>query len=118
MVPLERWHVDGFGHDKPEAMEARFGSFVSGAQCFDAAAFGISRSEALHMDPQQRVVLQHAAEALSCGGLVGHTSSSSAEHTGVMVGIGSSEYLSMAGAALPMGLYTATGGAISVAAGR
>jgi acyl transferase domain-containing protein len=123
-VPLERWDVDGFAKVSPNALEARFGSFISGAQLFDAAAFSISRPEALYMDPQQRLLLQHAAEALwarvgaspqaagfKAGGGV-------SERTGVMIGIGPAEYVNQTSELLPMGMYFATGGAISVAAGR
>ena len=115
-VPLERWDVDGFAKVSPNALEARFGSFISGAQLFDAAA--------LYMDPQQRLLLQHAAEALwarvgaspqaagfKAGGGV-------SERTGVMIGIGPAEYVNQTSELLPMGMYFATGGAISVAAGR
>jgi acyl transferase domain-containing protein len=42
----------------------RFGSFIDSAEMFDAAAFGISDSEALLMDPQQRIFMECAAEAL------------------------------------------------------
>jgi hypothetical protein len=37
VVPLERWDVDG------TVTDARFGSFVTGADMFDASAFSISR---------------------------------------------------------------------------
>ena len=36
----------------------RFGGFVEDWASFDAACFGISPSEAVLMDPQQRVMLQ------------------------------------------------------------
>lgn len=42
-VPLGRWNVDQFAEVSPNAMESRFGSFVSGAEQFDAALFNISR---------------------------------------------------------------------------
>ena len=116
VVPLERWDVDGFARVSPNALEARFGSFVAGAQLFDAAAFNISRPEALYMDPQQRLLLQHAAEVLA-----GHGSSDKPgerERTGIMIGIGPAEYVAQTSDLLPMGMYFATGGAISVAAGR
>ena len=55
MVPLERWDVDAFAAASPNPNgEARFGSFVLGAQLFDAPAFGVSRPEVIYMDPQQR----------------------------------------------------------------
>lgn len=115
MVPLERWDVERFAAapGPAAALEARFAAFVGGAQLFDAAAFGIGRQEALHMDPQQRLLLEHAAEALS-GGPPGLAR----QRTGVMVGIGPNEHVQVAGALLPLGPHTATGAAISVAAGR
>ena len=119
VVPLERWDVDGFAQVSPNALEARFGSFVSGAQLFDAAAFSISRPEALYMDPQQRLLLEHAAEALAGRTAAPGTGAAlAAERTGVMVGIGPTGYPSQGKDLLPMSLYSATGAAISVAAGR
>lgn len=41
VVPLERWDIDA------STTAARFGSFVAGAQNFDAATFGISRQASL-----------------------------------------------------------------------
>ena len=119
-VPLERWDVDAFAAASPNALEARFGSFIAGAQLFDAAVFGISRPEALYMDPQQRLLLHHAAEVLIWQGLAsaGEPAPANLTRIGVMIGIGPTEYLGQAKDALPMGLYTATGAAISVAAGR
>ena len=104
--------MDAFAAGSPNALDARFGSFVAGAQLFDAAAFGISRPEALYMDPQQRLLLHHAGEALS--GLSG----AATDRTAVMIGIGPSEYVDQSSSLLPMGINIATGGAVSVAAGR
>ena len=54
-VPLDRWDADGL----PEAVvSGRFGGFVADWAGFDAAAFAISPSEAVLMDPQQRVLLE------------------------------------------------------------
>ncbi len=70
-VPADRWDVDEFydldalraGH-----MNTRWGGFVDGIDQFDAAYFGISPREAAHMDPQQRMVLEVAVEALERAG--------------------------------------------------
>ena len=61
-VPLDRWDADRL----PEAvMGGRFGGFVADWAGFDAAAFGISPSEAALMDPQQRVLLQASYHSLA-----------------------------------------------------
>ena len=125
VVPLERWDVDAFVARRPSAFEARFGAFVSGAQLFDAAAFGITSSEAMLMDPQQRLLLQQAAQALyqqraATGDelVCTHGGAFAApERTSVMVGIGPAEYVSETNR-LPLGVHSATGAATSVAAGR
>lgn len=114
-VPLERWDVDAFALQSPNALDARFGSFVVGAQLFDAVAFGISRVEALYMDPQQRLLLEHASEVLTLGS---NKVAATGSRTAVMLGIGPTEYLHQAKNSLPMGLYSTTGAAISAAAGR
>ncbi len=41
-VPLERWDVDSY-RSGANKLETRFGAFVAAADCFDAAAFSISR---------------------------------------------------------------------------
>lgn len=54
-IPLDRWEVDAI----PESnLGGRFGGFVKTWAEFDAAAFGITPSEAALMDPQQRVMLE------------------------------------------------------------
>ena len=115
MVPLERWDVEGFSAAPGPAasLEARFGAFVSGTQLFDLAAFSIGRQEALSMDPQQRLLLEHTAEVLA-----GRPPGLLRQRMGVMVGIGPNEHVQVAGDLLPLGPHTATGAAISVAAGR
>lgn len=115
-MPLERWDVDEFASQSPNALDARFGSFVCGAQLFDAPVFGISNAEAMYMDPQQRLLLECAAEVLTSTN--GRPGTRASAQTGVMLGIGPTEYLHLAKQSLPMGLYSATGVAISVAAGR
>ena len=54
-IPLDRWEADAI----PESnLGGRFGGFVKYWAEFDAAAFGITPSEAALMDPQQRVMLE------------------------------------------------------------
>lgn len=56
------------------ALPAQFGSFLAGAELFDARLFGLHASEAALLDPQQRLLLECAAElvmAAGGGGLAG-----------------------------------------------
>lgn len=60
-VPLDRWDVEL----QPESVASgRFGGFIEGYAVFDAAAFGISPSEAAFMDPAQRVLLEVCLHSL------------------------------------------------------
>lgn len=43
LVPLERWDLEDVQRGSVVPLEARFGSFVEGADVFDGAIFGISR---------------------------------------------------------------------------
>eukprot|EP00941_MAST-03F_sp_MAST-3F-sp1_P001538 g1538.t1 len=62
---------------------------------FDAAEFGISSAEAREMDPQQRILLHVAHEALEDAGLLCNVKSKRdalLEKTGVYIGVGNNDY--------------------------
>ena len=66
-IPLERmdwrkWY-DGSGEELGKCCTNR-GAFITGAALFDNGRFGISAAEATAMDPQQRVSLEVAYEAM------------------------------------------------------
>jgi acyl transferase domain-containing protein len=92
-------------------------ALLDGVDGFDAGFFGISGPEASHLDPQQRLVLETAWEALEDAGLPSRTLT---EHpTGVFVGLYGNDFLTLQ-IANPdeINVYTAPGGAHSVVANR
>ncbi|MET8977519.1 type I polyketide synthase [Streptomyces sp. NPDC004539] len=81
--------------DHPQGTETgvRRGAFLDGVGEFDAAFFGISPREAASTDPQQRLVLELAWEALEDAGIV--PSSLRSSRTSVFVGTLRDDYESL-----------------------
>jgi acyl transferase domain-containing protein len=75
------------------------------------------------MDPQQRILLEMCHETLAAGKVqsveLQHKELDHYSDTGVYVGISYSEYAHAVASAIPgVSTYTATGGSLSVAAGK
>ncbi|WP_249645181.1 type I polyketide synthase [Nocardia sputi] len=95
---------------------ARTGAFLSAVDGFDAAFFGISPKEAAALDPQHRLLLEVAWEALEDAGVV--TERLAGSRTGVFVGMSSNDYLLLSARSGAMGAYAGTGTAHCFGAGR
>ncbi|HEX8742837.1 MAG TPA: beta-ketoacyl synthase N-terminal-like domain-containing protein [Thermoleophilaceae bacterium] len=84
---------------------------------FDADFFGISRAEATHMDPQQRLALEVAWEAIEDAGIPAERLRE--RTTGVFLGVYGSDYVMLQlGRPESITAYTGSGGAHSIAANR
>ena len=71
-VPPDRWNIDQLFNSDPAAagkMNSRWGGFIDQIDQFDPNFFGISPREASQMDPQQRLTLEVAWEAVEDAGL-------------------------------------------------
>jgi acyl transferase domain-containing protein/acyl carrier protein len=79
----------------PDRLVTRYGGFLYDAGDFDPGFFGISPREALIMDPQQRIVLEAAWEALEAAGI--DPGPLRGGDTGVFIGGGSGDYRPPAG---------------------
>ncbi|SDY81301.1 phthiocerol/phenolphthiocerol synthesis type-I polyketide synthase A/phthiocerol/phenolphthiocerol synthesis type-I polyketide synthase B [Amycolatopsis xylanica] len=112
-VPQNRW--DGY-ENVPEDT-TRWGGFLDDIAGFDAEFFGIAPREAARMDPQQRMVLEVAWEALEHAGIAPRSLGGS--RTGVFVGVSGTEYSALSLADVgEVDAWAGTGSALAIAANR
>ncbi len=119
-IPRGRWPVDRFYDPDPDApgkMCTRHGSFLTRPDEFDADFFGISPREAIVLDPQHRLSLETAWEALEHAGYSPAGLAGSA--AGVFLALGNSDYARMVFRQTDrLDAYASTGNLFSAAAGR
>jgi acyl transferase domain-containing protein/acyl carrier protein len=119
-VPPDRYDVDTLYDPTPRLpgkIVTREGGFVSEIDLFDPAFFNISPREAKYIDPQQRLLMEIAWEALEDSGQVAQNLAGS--HTGVFIGMWTNEYEDrMYNAVDDINLYVTTGGGRYSASGR
>jgi len=118
-VPAERWEARAWTSpdpDQPDRMVSSRGGFLPGVDLFDAAFFGIAPREARMMDPQQRLVLETAWEALEDAGIP--PGSLAGSRGGVFLGLCTLDYAWLLRQHGQVDPWSATGSALAVAAGR
>ncbi|MBA2679850.1 MAG: acyltransferase domain-containing protein, partial [Ktedonobacteraceae bacterium] len=119
-VPRERWNIAEYYNPDPMApgkMNTRWGGFLSDIRGFDAAFFDISPREAMYMDPQQRLFLEVAWEALEQAGQSAEQLANS--QTGVFVGVYNDDYsLLTTKDARTLDAYAGLGGELGIIANR
>src|SRR3954467_3717314 len=121
-VPPDRWNVERFYDAEPGIIGksiARRGGFVDGIDQFDRHFFGISPREAPYVDPQHRLLLETAWEAIEDAGVI--LDFERGTDLGVFVGISHNDYQGIQSSSFDhftIGPHTPTGSAHSIAANR
>ena len=119
-VPEDRWDIDAFYDPEPGTpgkMSTRWGGFLEQVDQFDPSFFGISPREVERMDPQQRLVLEVAWEALENAGLAPDKLAGS--QTGVFMGVGNYDYGRLLAKDISrVNAYDGTGNTLSITANR
>lgn len=92
-VPPTHWNVDEYYHPDirtPNKTYCRWGGFIKDADKFESLFFNISPKEAEYMDPQQRVFLEAAYNAIEDAGYA--PEALNGKKCGVFVGVMPSDY--------------------------
>eukprot|EP01133_Synstelium_polycarpum_P017888 gene17888-21338_t len=115
-VPKERWSTS---FHESNATNNHCGGFLNMSEwkCFDPLFFGISPKEAPFIDPQQRLLMSLAWEAMEDAGI--QPSTLRGTQTGVYMGISNHDYLKMSfNNTTELPPYTMTGTNASIVANR
>lgn len=120
LTPSDRWSIDEWlGNEAASSGKElpRWAGFLDQIDQFDPGFFGITPREAIHMDPQQRLVMELAWEALEDAGIPPSTLTGT--NVGVFLGVIWRDYLLLHGDSTELyDIYTATGAAPSILANR
>ena len=85
-----------------------YGNFIDNVGAFDHTFFRTNPKEAMNMDPQQRVLLELAYQAMESSGYLRSHRRESGDHIGCFIGASFTEYLDNTTSNAPTA-YTATG---------
>jgi acyl transferase domain-containing protein len=121
-VPPDRWDVEEYYDPDPDApgkIVSRRAGFIDDVTGFDAPFFGLSKRETMLIDPQHRLLLETAWQAVEHSG----TAPSALANTksGVFVGLGTHDYLGLISEELSpaeIEAYVAIGTSSAAGAGR
>ncbi len=121
-IPPDRWNVERYYDPEPGLAGksiVRRGGFIEDIDQFDPQFFGISPREAPYVDPQHRLLLETAWEAIEDAGIV--LDLERGTDLGVFVGISHNDYQGIQSNAFDhsgVSAHTPTGSAHSIAANR
>jgi len=121
-VPPDRWDVDEFFDPDPDApgkIVTRRAGFIDDVTGFDAPFFGLSNRETMLIDPQHRILLETAWQAVEHSGTA--PSALANTKTGVFMGLGTHDYLGLISEQLSyeeIEAYVAIGTSSAAGAGR
>jgi acyl transferase domain-containing protein len=94
--------------DPGVAKKKFFGNFVDGVEDFEHTFFNINSKDSASMDPQQRVLLELAYQAMDSSGYLRHHERDNFDNVGCFIGSGCAEYHENTSAHAATA-YTATG---------
>jgi amino acid adenylation domain-containing protein len=92
-IPADRWSLNQFYSSRPGYIgksNTRKGTFLNDVKSFDPAFFGINPEDAYVMDPQQRILIELAYEAIHSTKYV--SADLAGRKVGVFLGVTKSDY--------------------------
>lgn len=120
-VPKERIDIRGsFRATQDSKWVGRtkfFGNFVSDVDALDNAFFNINTKEAMAMDPQQRILLETAYQAVESSGYLSSHGRADRDKVGVYIGASFKDSVEHAASHAP-NAYTSTGNIAAFLAGK
>lgn len=115
----QRWPMDAFYAEQagiPGRINTRRFGLLDDVDQFDPSAFGISETEAAHIDPQHRLLLEQAWFCLERAGV--DAGSMKGRDIGVFIGQMNSDYAHLVKDIRDLNAHFGIGNALSAAAGR